>query len=283
MKKKMSLEQFGIVIVMIALFIFIALPVWSAFLVSFMTDQDSLTGAVGLWNERWSISGYKTLFSKGTLTVPFLNTVYVTVIGAIAHMFTVSLAAYALVQKELPGKKYITIFFLLTMMVPGEAIMIPRFVMFKEMNLINNLNSLILIGLASGFSIMLLENFFRSIPDSFQESARIDGASEFKIFTKIYLPLAKNGLLVVLLFYIVGSWNQYADALILITDNSKWVIQQAIKAIVLPSSAGGAPTELIYPNLQMAAVVVSIMPMLILYACFQQYFVKGINVGGEKG
>lgn len=283
MKKKMNLEQFGILIVMIMLFIFIALPVWSALLVSFMTDSDSLVNTGALWNTSWSISGYKTLFAQGTLFRPLLNTLYTTSVGAFVHMFTVSLASYALVQSKLPGKRAITLFFLLTMMVPGEAIMIPRFVMFKELNLVNNLNALILISMASGFSILLLENFFNTIPDSFAESARIDGASEFKIFTKIYLPLAKNGLLVVMLFYIVGAWNQYADALILINDTSKYVIQQAIKGIVLPSSSGGAPTDLIYPNLQMAAVIVAIVPILALYVFFQKYFVAGINVGGEKG
>ncbi len=283
MKKKMNLEQFGILIVMILLFLFIAIPVWSAFLVSFMTDSASLTGSGSLWTTEWSLSGYKTLFSKGTLTVPFLNTMYTTTVGAFIHMLTVSLASYALVQKKLPGKKGITMFFLLTMMVPAEAIMIPRFVMFKTLNLTNNLNALILISMASGFSIMLLENFFKSVPESFAESARIDGASEFRIFYNIYLPLAKSGLLVVLLFYCVGAWNQYADALILINDTSKWVLQQAIKSIVLPASSGGAPTDLIYPNLQMAAVVVSIIPILVLYAFFQKYFVSGVNVGGEKG
>ncbi len=283
MKKKMNLEQIGILIAMIILFIFIALPVWSAFLVSFMTDADSLVKTGNLWNSTWSISGYKTLFEKGTLTKPLLNTLYTTSIGAFVHMFTVSLASYALVQKHLPGKKAISLFFLLTMMVPAEAIMIPRFVMFRELGLTNNLNALILISMASGFSIILLENFFKSVPDSFSESARIDGASEFQIFSKIYLPLAKNGLLVVMLFYIVGAWNQYADALILINDTTKWVLQQAIKSIVLPASSGGAPTDLIYPNLQMASVVTAILPILILYAFFQKYFVAGINVGGEKG
>ncbi len=283
MNKKMNLEQFGILIVMIVLLLFIALPVWSAFLVSFMTDAESLVNSGALWISEWSLSGYKTLFERGTLTRPFFNTLYVTVGGAIVHMFTVSLASYALVQQKLPGKKAITLFFLLTMMVPGEAIMIPRFVMFKEMSLTNNLNALILISMASGFSIMLLENFFKSVPESFSESARIDGASEFKIFYNIYLPLAKSGLLVVLLFYVVGAWNQYADALILINDTSKYVLQQAIKGIVLPSSSGGAPTDLIYPNLQMAAIVISILPILLLYAFFQKYFVAGVNVGGEKG
>ncbi len=283
MKKKLNLEQIGILIVMIMLFVFIALPVWSAFLVSFMTDSDSLVKTGALWNSSWSISGYKALFSKGTLVKPLMNTMYITSVGAFVHMFTVSLASYALVQKDLPGKKAIALFFLLTMMVPGEAIMIPRFVMFRELNLTNKLSALILISMASGFSILLLENFFKSIPDSFSESARIDGASEFKIFYNIYLPLAKNGLLVVMLFYIVGAWNQYADALILINDTSKYVLQQAIKGIVLPASSGGAPTDLIYPNLQMAAIVTAIAPILILYAFFQKYFVAGINVGGEKG
>ncbi len=283
MKKKLNVEQIGILIVMILLFIFIALPVWSALLVSLMTNQDSLVNTGALWNDTWSLEGYRMLFGSGRLMRPLLNTLYTTIVGVFIHMFTVSLAAYALVQTDLPGKKGITMFFLLTMMVPSEAIMIPRFVMFKELNLINNLNALILISMASGFSILLLENFFRSVPDSLSESARIDGASEFRIFHKIYLPLAKNGLLVVMLFYIVGAWNQYADALILINDEAKYVLQQAIKSIILPASSGGAPTDMIYPNLQMASVVISIIPILILYAVFQKYFVAGINVGGVKG
>lgn len=282
MKKKLSLDQIGILIVMIILFIFIALPVWSAIMVSFMTDADSLTNSSALWNSSWSISGYKALFTRGTLMRPFLNTMYFVIIGTVIHMFVVGLAAYALVQKDLPGKGIITSFFLVTMMVPAEAIMIPRFVMFRELGLVNNLNALILITMASGFSILLLENFFKSVPESLAESARIDGANEFQIFTKIYLPLSKSGMLVVMLFYIVGAWNQYADALILINDKSKYVIQQAIKAILMPGKAGGAPSDMIYPNLQMAAIVTTIVPILLLYVFFQKYFVSGTNVGGIK-
>lgn len=282
MKKKLSLDQIGILIVMIILFIFIALPVWSAIMVSFMTDADSLTNSSALWNSSWSISGYRALFTRGALMRPFLNTMYFVIIGTVIHMFVVGLAAYALVQKDLPGKGIITSFFLVTMMVPAEAIMIPRFVMFRELGLVNNLNALILITMASGFSILLLENFFKSVPESLAESARIDGANEFQIFTKIYLPLAKSGMLVVMLFYIVGAWNQYADALILINDKSKYVIQQAIKAILMPGKAGGAPSDMIYPNLQMAAIVTTIVPILLLYMFFQKYFVSGTNVGGIK-
>ncbi|WOO88160.1 carbohydrate ABC transporter permease [Mollicutes bacterium LVI A0039] len=281
MKKKLNFEQVFILIVMIGLFIFIAMPVWTAISISFMSNAESLSPSNYFIPADFSLEGYKAVFEDANIIRPLINTLFVTSIGTLLHMLIVSLAGYGLIQTKLPGGKFIAIFFMITMMVPAEAIMIPRFLMFQNLGMINNLWSIILISLASGFSILLLENYFKSISFSLAESARIDGASEFKIYYKIYVPLAKNGFLVVMLFDIVTRWNEYSSALLLLTDPNKYLIQQAIKELVLPTG-GGQSTFMIYPNLEMAVIVIGILPIVILYFMFQKQFVGGMNVGGVK-
>lgn len=281
MKKKLNFEQIFILLVMIGLFLFIAVPAWTAISISFMSNAESLAPTNYFWPTDLSFEGYLSVYRDAQIVRPLINTVFVTTIGTGLHMLVVSLAAYGLIQKKLPGSKLIATFFIITMMVPGEAIMIPRFLLFQQLNMINNLWSIILISLAGGFSIILLQNYFKSIPDSLAESARIDGASEFKIYYKIYVPLAKNGFLVVMLFDIVTRWNEYSNALLLLRDPNKYLIQQAIKELVLPSG-GGQSSFMVYPNLEMAVIVIGMLPILILYFIFQKQFVNGMNVGGVK-
>lgn len=281
MKKKLNFEQIFILVVMIGLFLFIAVPVWTAISISFMSNAESLAPTNYFWPTDFSLEGYISVFRDANIIKPLTNTIFVTTIGTVFHMFVVSLAAYGLIQKKLPGAKIIATFFIVTMMVPGEAIMIPRFLLFQQLNMTNNLWSIILISLASGFSILLLQNYFSSIPESLAESARIDGASEFKIYYKIYVPLAKNGFLVVMLFDIVARWNEYSNALLLLTEPQKYLIQQAIKELVLPTG-GGQSSFMVYPNLEMAVIVIGILPILVLYFMFQKQFVNGMNVGGVK-
>ncbi len=216
------------------------------------------------------------------LYVPFMNNVIVTAVGTVLHVLLCSLAGYVLVQKGLPGKKKLMLsLILVTMMVPGEAIMIPLYVINKELGLLNTLNALIISGLISGFSVLLMRNFFQSVPGEMAESARMDGAGDFRIFFRIYMPLAKSGLATVSLFEFVSRWNQFTPALLYINNHAKYTLQIALKSLIIDTDATSS-NFIITNNVRMAGIVIALLPLIAIYPFVQRYFVKGIMVGANK-
>lgn len=257
------------------------LPLWNSFVVSISSNLSSMSVGLKLWPYDFNLEGYKTIWSKMELWRPFLNNIFVTVIGTILHVFFVAMTGYVLIQRNLLGKKMIITLIFITMAVPQEAIMIPLYIVNKELGLLNTLSSLIISGLVSGFSILLMRNFFLTIPEEVAESARMDGAGEFSIFRKLYLPLAKPGLATVLLFEFVSRWNQFTAALLYIDDTSKYTLQLALQSLVIASDST-SNSSFFTPNARMAGVMIAIIPLLIIYPFVQKYFVKGITLGSTK-
>lgn len=170
------------------------------------------------------------------------------------------------------------------MMIPLQNIMIPLYVLYKQLHLIDKLLAIIITGLITGYSIVLLKKtFFESIPESIGEAAYIDGASQWKMFIKIYLPLAKPGLATVTLFQFVERWNHFMEAVLFINSPQKYTLQIALKGLVIDSDASSSAT-IITKNTQMAGVIIAIIPLLIIYPFFlQKYFISGLMVGSTKG
>ena len=156
--------------------------------------------------------------------------------GTLLHVVLCCLAAYVLIQRELPGKAIMLGFILATMAIPGELIMIPLYIVNKDLGLLNSLWALIFSGMVSGFSIILLRNFFAGVPYDLAESAKIDGASDFHIFRTIYLPLSQAGIATIALFEMVGRWNQFLPVILYINDSSKYTLQVALQALVTENS-----------------------------------------------
>ena len=170
---------------------------------------------------------------------------------------------------------------LITMMIPFEAIMIPFYVTMQELGLLNTLTALILSGMVSGFSILIMRNFFQSIPGDVLESARMDGAGHFRQFWQICLPLSKAGLATVALFEFVGRWNSLLTTILLINDSSKNTLQVALNALVNQGNATSSGS-LITTNVKMAGIIIAVLPLMIAYPFAQKYFVKGIFLGANK-
>ncbi|CAG7642353.1 L-arabinose transport system permease protein AraQ [Paenibacillus solanacearum] len=257
------------------------IPFINTFALAFSTNFASMQPGIVLWPKEFSVEGFSTVWNRMQLYLPFTNNVIVTVAGTIGHVVLCAMAGYVLVQPLLPGKKAMVSLILLTMMVPGEAIMIPLYVVNKELHLLNTLYALIISGLVSGFSVLLMRNFFLSIPMEMSESARMDGAGDLRIFFRIYLPLASAGLATVTLFEFVSRWNQFTPALLYISDHAKYTLQIALKSLIVDTDSTSS-NFIITTNVRMAGIVIALLPLMLIYPYVQKYFVKGIMVGANK-
>jgi putative aldouronate transport system permease protein len=273
--------RFGNGLFLLLLVASMIVPIWNTVVISLSSNMASMQTGIKLWPSQLSFEGYATVWERVELWRPFLYNVLVTAVGTFCHVFFCAMAGYVLLQRGLPGRKWLVSFILLTMMIPNEAIMIPLYVVNKELGLINSLASLILYGIVSGFSILLMQNYFQSIPYEISESARMDGAGDFRIFTTMYLPLSKPGLATVALFELVNRWNQFTPALLYITDHKKYTLQVALRSLVIESDSTSSNLFLT-PNVRMAGVVIALLPLVALYPFVQKYFVKGIMVGSTK-
>lgn len=257
------------------------IPFWNVLAVAFSTPLGSMESGIILWPKGWSINGFQVIWTNLGLERAFMNSVLVTSVGTVAHVALACLAGYVLIQQDLPGRKLILVFILATMAIPGELIIIPLFVVYRNLNLLDTYYALILSGMVSGFSILLMRNFFAGVPIDLAESARIDGASDFRIFWSIYLPLAKAGIATIALFEMVGRWNMFLPVILYINDSRKYTLQVVLRSLVTENQ-GHSGTSMITPNVQMAGILIAIMPLVALYPFMQRYFVKGITLGSVK-
>jgi len=248
---------------------------------AFSSGIASMRPDIILFPRDFSTAGFRTVWQSLDLWRPFLNSVMVTVAGTFLHVFLTSLAGYVLIQPHLPGRKLMISFILLTMMIPQDAIMIPLYLVNKDLHLLNTLSSLVLSGMVSGFSILLMRNYFLSVPYEMSESAQIDGAGMFRIFATMYLRLARTGLATIALFEFVGRWNMLTAPVLFINDSAKITLQVALKAMITDASATSS-NFLITTNVRMAGILITMIPLLAVYPFVQKFFMKGLMLGANK-
>ncbi len=276
-----SVSDVIICLLLVVIIVATVLPLLYALALSFSSNLASVRPGLHLWPSEWSVQGYETAWRRLHLWRPFANSVYVTVIGTFCHVLIAAMAAYTLLQRGFPARGLIVGLLFLTMSVPAEAIMVPLYIVNKQLGLLNTLTSLILSGLVSGFSILLLLNYFRGVPRALIDAARIDGAGDFIIFSRIYLPVSIPGLAAVSLFEVVGRWNQFTAPLLYLTDETKYTVQLALQRVVASndSVSGG---DVVLPNTRMAAVVIGVSVLVLIFPFVQRFFVKGIVLGATK-
>jgi putative aldouronate transport system permease protein len=256
-------------------------PFVNVLAVAFSDRLTSMEPGIKLGPTNWSVDGFKTVWVNIGLQRAFINSVIVTSIGTALHVVLASFAGYVLIQRDLPGRRLMIVLILATMAIPGELIMIPLFIVNKQLGLLNTLTALVFSGLVSGFSILLMRNFFAAVPFDLAESARMDGAGDFHIFRTIYLPLSQAGLATIALFELVGRWNQFLSVILYISDSSKYTLQVALQALVTENMSTSG-TAMVTPNVRMAGIVIAILPLVIIYPFMQRYFVQGITLGSVK-
>lgn len=269
------------VLFLLILMLTMIVPFINVVSLAFSSGMASMQPEMILFPKQFSTEGFRTVWQSLDLWRPFLNSAIVTVCGTAAHVLLSSLAGYVLIQPRLPGRKPMISFILLTMMIPQDAILIPLYLVNKDLHLIDTLSSLVLSGMISGFSILLMRNFFASVPYEMSESAQIDGAGTMRIFLSMYMRLAKTGLSTVALFEFVSRWNMLTAPVLLVNDPAKVTLQVALKSMIVDTSSTSS-NFLVTTNVRMAGVLITMIPLLAIYPFVQRYFMKGLFLGANK-
>lgn len=222
-----------------------------------------------------TLEHYLTLLSRSNFLRNLGNSCIVAIAATVATLLVNSMAAFAFAKFRFPARDRLFNLLLATMMIPGQVTMMPVFILLKEMGLLNSYTGLVLPGAASVFAIFLLRQFMMGIPDSLIEAARIDGCSEFRIFTRIMLPLCMPAIATLTIFTFMGSWNEFVWALIIMLDESKYTLPVALAAL----SGGEHGTEW---GLLMAGSVLTILPVLAVFLVMQRHYIEGIAMTGVK-
>lgn len=255
---------------------------------SVSSSTEVLAKNVYLWPKGFNLDAYKTVFGDGQLTHSMLYSVMVTAIFTVLGLIATVFAAYPLSRKRLKGRSALTLIIMFTMYF--SAGLIPEYLLINDLKLLDNMWSLILPLIFAPYNFLIMKTFFQaSIPDSLEESAYLDGASNWQILWKIVMPLSKPILATIALFLAVGRWNAYQDSMYYISSRSKHVVQYLLYQMVLASgdtnialseaSASTSTPEV----LQAASVMFVTIPIICIYPFVQKYFVKGAMIGAVKG
>ncbi|MBB3110199.1 putative aldouronate transport system permease protein [Paenibacillus phyllosphaerae] len=281
------LFQFANVIGLGLLAVVMFFPLYYVFIVSFTDPAQFLTDKTVLYPKKWSLEAYRYLFSTDAFLRSIGNSAFLAVIGTACSLAVSSSFAYALSQRRMFGRRTLLLMVLLTLLFsPG---IIPHYMLVRELGLMGSLWALILPALANGWNVLLMKGFFDSIPAELSESAAIDGCSALRTWLSIIVPISLPAMAAFGLFYAVGYWNQFFNALLYLQSAEQWPIQVLLQNMLLSATntdiaASAAdytapPTEM----LKMAAVVTATAPILAVYPFLQKHFAKGSMIGSVKG
>ncbi len=293
MRKKIHLSDVlanGLNIILLA-FVAIITVVPFLYVVSMSFTSDTALGSIGvkLIPAELSLTAYKYLFQNpNSLLQAYGVTIFVTVMGTFLSTMLAIFFAYPLSKKNWPGRKGIMLYILFSMMFSGGII--PFYLVVRGIGLGNSIWALILPSCWSSWNMILMRNFFNAVPDSLEESAKLDGANDIQVLFKIVIPLSKSIIATIALFFAVGFWNSWYNALLFIDDSAKQPLMMFLKKIMETKNVGssliGSSSVADLPaseSLRMATVVVCTLPILCSYPFVQKYFVKGVMVGSVKG
>lgn len=273
---------------LIVIFAVVAVPMW-AIVVTSLSDAKTVQDAGGLvfFPKSFTLASYEQLLSGGVVAKAAWVSVIVTVVGTVIATVVSALAAYGLSKPGTALHRPILFLFIITMFF--SAGLIPTYLWISSLGLRNSLWALILPSCVSAFNLLIMRNFFMGIDSGILEAARIDGASEWKILFTIVMPMSKAVTAVIALFYGVGFWNAFFNAVLYIDDSSKWPLQMVLRQYVLQGqSIPGvnftvAQGELNSVSIKMAIMVLAVIPILIVYPFVQKHFTKGVIFGAIKG
>ena len=237
------------------------------------------------WPDGHSLKGYETVFHNPNIISGYLNTLFYVLVGTLINMVLTSFGAYALSRPGWPFRRMIIFLFVFTMYF--GAGMIPRFMLVKSLGMLNSRWAILIPTAVNTWNLIVMRTSFAAIPREMEESAYMDGASDFRILFQIYLPLAKATVAVMMLFYAVEHWNAWFTSLLYLTDTSKYPLQMFVRDILMYDGAGGTTEDAnaIYLKelTKYSVIIVSVVPILCIYPFVQRFFVKGVMLGSVKG
>lgn len=292
MAKRMSIGDrvFEVIVTAIVIFLgFICLyPLIYVFSCSISNPTAFMQGKVKLFPVGFSLESYMMVLRAQAIWTYYYNTVWYTLVGTICNILATILLAYPLSKRYFVLRGPITVLIIITMFFGGG--LIPTFIMINNLGLYGSRWVMVLLGLVSTYNTIIARTFFMSLPEELFESARIEGASEFKVLWKIVAPLSKPILAVLTLYYGVGHWNTYLSALIYLPSSDLHPIQVLLRRVVLQNSRDILESADIDPEAQIAsnqvkyaAIFFTMIPIMCLYPFLQKYFVKGVMIGALKG
>ncbi len=266
------------------------LPMGYILIASFMDPQVLANQGLSLNPQDWTVDGYKRVLGDNAILRGFINSLIYSTAFAVLTVIISVLTAYPLSKKDLVGRRWINYFLIFTMFFGGG--LVPTYLLIKNLGMLNTIWSIIVPGAVNVWNIILARTYFQGLPDELVEAAVIDGANDFQIFLKIMLPLAKPIMFVLFLYAFVGQWNSYFDAMIYIKDPNLAPLQLVLRNILIQSEvsqnmigAQAAMNEMkkIAEMIKYATIIISSLPLIVMYPFFQKYFDKGIMAGSLKG
>ncbi|MGT2802013.1 putative aldouronate transport system permease protein [Streptococcus henryi] len=265
-------------------------PMGYILIASFMDPQVLATRGISLNPSDWTVQGYQRVFSDDSILRGFINSLFYSTAYAILTVAISVMTAYPLSKKDLVGRKWVNYFLIITMFFGGG--LVPTYLLIKQLGMLNTVWAIIVPGAVNVWNIILARTYFQGIPEELVEAAVIDGANDFQIFLKIMLPLAKPIMFVLFLYAFVGQWNSYFDAMIYIKDPDLAPLQLVLRNILIQNEvssnmigAQAAMNEMkkLAEMIKYATIIISSLPLIVMYPFFQKYFDKGIMAGSLKG
>lgn len=266
-------------------------PIIFVLAASFSSGQAVSAGKVFLWPVDFSTEGYKIVFNNKDILIGFKNSIVYTVVGTVINLVMTMIAAYALSRDDVPGANKIMLIFTFTMFFSGG--MIPTYMLIRSLHMLDSIWAMVIPGAVGVYNLIIARTFIKnSIPGELLDAAKIDGCSDIKYFTTIVLPLSKAIVAVLVLFYGVAHWNSYFNPMLYLNSRELFSLPIFLKEILIANQID--PSTVTDPELQMkiaqtadvikyALIVVSTIPVLVIYPFIQKYFVKGVMIGSVKG
>ncbi|MBQ3669003.1 MAG: carbohydrate ABC transporter permease [Clostridia bacterium] len=277
-------------VILMFLFLLVTLyPFWYAIIISLSDGKAVMANRVSIVPIDMTFATYKVVLRDPSIVTGFRNTIIYTVVGTLINLAASSLCAYPLSRSQLPGRGIIMKLIVFTMFFSGG--MIPTYLVVNSLGIIDSIWAIVLPGAISTYNMIVMRTFFMGIPESLHEAACLDGASEVQILVRVVLPLSKAILATMLLFYGVGHWNSYMNALLYLNKKDLFPLQSILRNMVVDGQlseaqtqvGGGSSFQVVETTMKYAVIVVSTLPIVLIYPFVQKYFVKGVMIGSVKG
>ncbi|MFC8261793.1 carbohydrate ABC transporter permease [Streptomyces sp. NPDC057291] len=286
MEKPTRIGQAAKVLAVVVVVAAVAYPLLGVIGTSFASQTDIIrSSGLVLWPDHPTIDAYRTIFTGGVVTRALVVSLGITVFGTLASLLVTVGMAYGLSRRDVTGSRFILMTALFTMLF--NAGIIPNFLLVKGLGLYDTYAALVMPTLVSAFNLVVLRSFFMNLPEELYDAAKVDGAGDFRILVRIVLPLSKAVLAVISLFYAVTYWNAFFNSLLYLNDSDKWPLPMVLRTYVLQGQSLSAASagEVLAPQqaVQMAVLVIAVVPILCVYPFLQRYFTKGVLTGAIKG
>jgi len=278
-------------ILLITLFALVCLlPFVYVFFVSFMSYDEYIANPLKVIPSKIDLHAYRQILDYALIKSSYGVTIFITVFGTALSVFLLIISAYPLSKSGLKGRNLVMGMILFTMFFNGG--MIPNYILIKDLKLYDSVGALILPGSISAFNLILMKNFIKTtVPESLEEAARVDGANDLRILFNVVVPLLTPAIATMTIFCAVGYWNSYYSAMMYISDRALWPLQLVLRELVVEDTSAVSPVSQMlisearsHPfTLKMAAIVITVLPIMAVYPFMQRFFVKGIALGSVKG